>query len=179
VAERLAAAYERWWQSIEDEGVNERYAYLSVGTVHENPVRITSHDMLTGDHGMTWHQFGAVEAEGGSGIWKVAVESAGEYMISLRRFPRESGLGFNSVFPEGPEERRLEYPMPGSNKKDFEEAYLYIADFKSRKEIKKDSGEISFRLYLQKGRYDMEARLFDAEGRTFPAYYIYIEKLEP
>ena len=47
VVEKLAEGYERWWQSFMDEGVNERYAYIKVGSPQENPSRISSHDMLT------------------------------------------------------------------------------------------------------------------------------------
>jgi hypothetical protein len=30
---------------------------------------------------------------------------------------------------------------------------------------------------LPRGKFDMEARLMDQEGRVYPAYFIYIEKL--
>jgi len=30
---------------------------------------------------------------------------------------------------------------------------------------------------LPKGRFDLEARLFDKEGKAYPVYYLYIEKL--
>ncbi len=38
-AARLAEAYERWWQSILDEGVEERYAYIKAhnfGNMYEH-----------------------------------------------------------------------------------------------------------------------------------------------
>ena len=52
VAKRLSASYEKWWQSILAEKADERYAYIKVGTEHENPSRISAHDLSTSNLGL-------------------------------------------------------------------------------------------------------------------------------
>ncbi len=119
VAARLAEGYEKWWQSFMDEGVNERYAYIKVGTAYENPTRISAHDMLTGKPGGTWHQYGAVGAEQGTGRWKIEFMEDATYSITLRRFPRESGLAINETFPALEKTIEFEKVMPAGEKSDF------------------------------------------------------------
>jgi arylsulfatase A-like enzyme len=177
VTERLADGYERWWQSFVDEGVNERYAYIKVGTPHENPTRISSHDMLTGKYVHAWHQYGAATASQVTGRWQIEFVESGKYSISLRRFPRESGLGINATFPA--EEKRIELDrgFPASVKSDFTEAYLYVANLSGSQKIATDQDEVTFTETIPEGKYDMEAQLIDQDNRVYPAYYVYIEKL--
>jgi len=177
VAARLADGYEKWWESITGEGVNERYAYIKAGTPYENPVRICSHDLLSGNPGHAWHQYGAVTAVRGGGVWKIEIVTGGEYAITLRRFPVESKLEFNASFPAAEKPRRLDRAMPESNNVGFSEAYLYIADFKKIAQITEQMEEVSFTMYLPEGKFDMEARLIDKTGHVYPSYFVYIEQL--
>ncbi len=177
VAARLAEAYERWWQSIMKEGVNERHAYIKVGSSQENPSRISAHDMFMGKHGGAWHQFGATLAAQATGKWKIEFVEDGEYRISLRRFPRESGLAINEIFPEVKGNLELQRTMPSSVKSDFSEAYLYVADLQGSIKIEPRQEEVTFQAPISSGKYDMEAQLIDKDNRVYPAYYVYIERL--
>ncbi len=177
VAARLATGYEKWWQSIMSEGPNERYGYIKVGSPKENPSRISSHDLLTGKHGHVWHQYGAVSAAQATGCWKIEFVEDGEYAITLRRFPRESGLGINETFPAQKKIVELDRTMPASTKSDFEEAYLYVANVSAKSKIESGQEEVTFTGQVPAGKYDMEAQLIDKDGRVYPAYYVYVEKL--
>lgn len=177
IATLLADGYENWWSSIMSEEPNERYAYITAGTEHENPVRISAHDMLTGNHGRAWHQYGVAQAAQAAGIWKIEIAEHGDYRIGLRRFPRESGLAIDAVFPAEEKTIELDQVMPASRDALFKKASLYIADINQTKEIHPGEEEIIFEGKLPRGKFDMEARLIDNEGRVHPAYYIYIEKL--
>lgn len=176
VAERLALGYEHWWQSIMNEGVAERYAYIKVGSEKENPVRISAHDMLNGSLAV-WHQHSAITAGQSSGVWKIEVLENANYKISLCRFPRESGLNINAIFPKGEEKIEIQGRTPASVKNDFTKASLYIANFHKTLDVSQNDKEISFTVSLPTGKYDMIAELKDSVGRSFPAYYVYIEKL--
>lgn len=176
VAARLAEGYEHWWESIKAEGPNERYGYIKVGTPYENPSRISSHDMLTGKHARVWHQYGAVTACQATGRWKIEFMEDGEYTISLRRFPRESGLEINATFPEQEPQIELENVMQAIEKSNFKSAYLYVADIDKSKNIEEGQAKLTFTGNIPAGKYDMEAQLIDKDGRVYPAYYIYIEK---
>jgi hypothetical protein len=177
VVEKLALGYEKWWQSFKDEGVNERYAYIKVGSPQENPSRISSHDMLTGKFNGMWHQYGAASAVQATGRWKIEFVEDGEYKISLCRFPRESGLAINATFPAQEKIIELDRTMPASEKSDFEEAYLYVADIDKTVKVEKGQKEVTFTGRIPAGKYDMEAQLIDKDNRVHPAYYVYIEKL--
>lgn len=177
VVRKLNESYERWWQSIMAEGVDERYAYIKVGSPHENPTRISAHDMLTGKFGMIWHQNGAAAASQATGRWKIEFVEDGEYTISLCRFPRESGLAINQTFPAQKKIIELQNTMPASVKSDFAQAYLYVADFEKTTKVEPGQKEVVFSAKIVAGKYDMEAQLIDKDGRVFPAYYVYIEKL--
>jgi len=177
VARRLAVGYEKWWQSFLDEGVDERYAYIKVGSPKENPSRICAHDLLTGKVGQIWHQYGAVNASPGSGRWKIEFVTGGQYAISLRRFPRESGLAINATFPAHEKPIELERAMPASTKSDFDTAYLYVAGVAGSRKIGAGQQEVTFTGYIPTGKYDMEAQLIDMDKRVYPAYYVYIDKL--
>ena len=177
VVARLAEGYERWWQSFVDEGVNERFAYIKAGTSYENPVRMCSHDMLTADLGHAWHQYGAAQATQAAGKWKVEIVNGGDYAIHLRRFPRESGLAINAEFPATEKPIELQSAMPASKNVGFTEAFLCIADTKKTLKINEGDEEVSFKLKLPEGKFDLEARLIDKEGKVHPSYFVYIEKL--
>tara|TARA_R110002012_G_scaffold317031_1_gene532788 strand:- start:8624 stop:10411 length:1788 start_codon:yes stop_codon:yes gene_type:complete len=177
-AEKLAVGYEKWWQSIMSEGPNERYAYIKVGSDKENPSRISAHDMLTGKHESSWHQNGAIAASQSTGKYKIEFVEDGEYAISLRRFPRESGLAINETFPATEKTIEIESNKPASVKDDFKEAYLYVANLAKSEPIGDGQEEVTFTGKISAGKYDMEAQLIDADKRVYPAYYIYIEKLK-
>ncbi len=86
--------------------------------------------MLTGNLGNAWHQNGAVRASQASSRWKVEIVDPGEYTISLRRFPGESGLAINAEFPASEKPIELDRSMPESRNAGFTKAFLYIADVK-------------------------------------------------
>ena len=177
VVKRFADGYEKWWKSIMSEGPDERYAYIKVGSEDENPSRISSHDMLTGKYTGMWHQDGAARADQASGRWKIEFVEDGEYTITLRRFPRESGLAINATFPEQEDIIELDRLTPASVKNDFTEAYLYLAQISETIKIEKEQDEVTFKGFVPAGKYDMEAQLIDKEKRVHPAYYVYIENL--
>lgn len=177
VAEKLSLGYESWWNSIMSEGVVERYAYIKVGSDQENPVRISAHDQLNGSLSV-WHQTHAITGGLASGSWKIEVTKGGTYKISLCRFPRESGLMINSVFSEAEPCAEIENIRPASVKSDFKDAFLYLGPIRKKLPIEVNSSEVIFEGTIPEGKYDMIAELIDQTGKTYPAYYIYIERLK-
>ncbi|MCG6190501.1 arylsulfatase [Maribellus maritimus] len=177
VAARLAEGYERWWQSFLEEGIDEKYAYIKVGSRYESPSRISAHDMLTGKHGLIWHQYGATTASQATGRWKIEFVESANYKISLCRFPRESGLNINETFPAAKKPIELQRSMPASEKNDFVKAYLYVANIEKFANITQGQKDVTFIGYVPAGKYDLEAQLIDSENRVYPAYYLYIERM--
>ncbi|MBD3630017.1 arylsulfatase [Cyclobacterium sp.] len=174
----LQESYNKWWATLMEQQVNERYAYIKVGTPYENPVRISSHDMHIYPYKNAWHQHGALEAVGGKGILKVEIANEGRYKISLRRYPRESGLSFNQNVPAKKGSIEINEPMPNSNNQiNIKEATLYLADISTTKPIINNEAEVDFVGFIPAGKYDMTAFLQDDQGRMYPSYYVYIEKM--
>ncbi len=167
----------KWWQSFLDDGVTERYAYIKVGSPKENPSRISAHDQIVGRYSDAWHQHGAIEGAQSAGKWKIEFVEDGDYTITLRRFPRESGLAINATFPAEEERLEVEQTAPAGVKNDFTEAVLYVANISKSIKIKEGQEEVTFKGKIPAGKYDMEAHLIDTENRVHPAYYVYIEKL--
>ncbi len=179
VVARLRESYNTWWVSLQEQKVNQRYAYIKAGTRYENPVRISSHDMHIYPYKNAWHQHGALEAVPGNGILKVEIAREGNYRISLRRYPRESGLSFNQHVPAKEETIKISDPMPASNNQiTMKEATLYLADIDKTKPIADDEEEVDFEAYIPAGKYDMVATLSDEENRVYPSYYVYIERMD-
>ncbi|MDO7172396.1 hypothetical protein [Mariniflexile sp. AS56] len=133
--------------------------------------------MLTGKFGHVRHQYGATTGSAASGRWKIEFVEDGDYKISLRRFPRESGLAINATFPEQAKIPELDRVMSASVKSDFKEAYIYVADLMKSGKIKEGQEEVTFTGSIPAGKYDMEAQLIDQNNVVHPAYYVYIEKL--
>ena len=178
VAARLAVGYEKWWSSILSEGVDERYAYIKVGTPYENPSRISAHDMLVGRSKGAWCHNGVSYALQPTGIYKLQFMKTGKYRISVCRFPLESGLEINATFPRQKPERRLQHTAPGSTKNDFVAATLELADISKKIEIKPGDREVVFTEFIPEGKFDVEAKLIDSKNIEYPGYFIYVEKLE-
>jgi len=178
VVARLQESYNRWWTSLQEQKVNEHYAYIEAGTKYENPVRISSHDMHIYPYKNAWHQHGALNATQGKGLLKVEIAQEGNYRISLRRYPRESGLSFNQNVPAKEETLEVNQAMPASNNEiTMKEATLYLGEISETKPIANDEEEVNFEAYIPAGKYDMIATLSDEENRIYPAYYVYIEKM--
>ncbi|MCK9343347.1 MAG: arylsulfatase [Massilibacteroides sp.] len=178
VAARLAEGYEKWWSSILSEKVDQRFAYIIAGTKYENPVRLTAHDLHTGKLKSAWNQNGVRLPQPVQGVWKIQFATTGTYKISLRRFPRVSGLGINAIVPAQKPDRRFETLYQASTKNDFTSVFLNVGSITKEADIKPADQEISFIVNIPEGKYDMEAQLIDREGRVYPAYYTYVEKLD-
>lgn len=177
VAARLAEGYERWWDSFLDDKVDERYAYIKVGSPKENPSKICAHDMIVGRYSPAWHQNGAIEGATSGGSWKIEFVEGGEYTITLRRFPRESGLAINATFPAQKERIELDKTAPAGVKNDFTQARLYVANHTKDQDIKEGQEEVTFKVKMPSGKFDLEAQLLDVAQHVHPAYYVYIEKI--
>ncbi|QZT37565.1 arylsulfatase [Halosquirtibacter xylanolyticus] len=177
VVGRLNEGYNRWWQSLESEGVDRRFAYIKVGTRFENPTALSAHDLLSPRKIGTYDQTHCVSCKPGSGIFKVSFEKSGRYRITLSRFPIESDLRINQTFPKKVQEKRIEKKWQASTKSDFEFAKLDFAQYHMKKKITSQDKLIYFELDVTKGNYDLSSVFEDKNRVIYPAYYTYIEKL--
>jgi arylsulfatase A-like enzyme len=171
----LRTSYDNWWQSFIDEGSNERYAYIQAGG-KENPLRISAHDMHT-ESTKAHSQVGALIGHNPLGIFKIEILEEGNYTISLCRYPRESGLAFNTNVAAIKPSFELEKGMPASKVLNLTEANLSFAQYDLKKNVNLNEKEVVFTVKLEKGKYDLDGFFKDIDGVKYPPYYMYINKI--
>ncbi|MCX7015630.1 MAG: sulfatase-like hydrolase/transferase, partial [Candidatus Sumerlaeota bacterium] len=203
IVTRLRAHYERWWA-----GIAPRLAEpepISVGAEQENPaclcaidwqfwgspnfhsmVRIGRpiHGILGMSDDMVWN-----------GHWNVLVERAGEYEISLRRWPEESGVAIRDAAPafepadpvyrgytaDGTERVWLGWcglymegtPLPIAS------ARLRVGDTEVETPVGEGDQAAVFRMQLSRGQTTVRTSFRDAQGKELAgAFYVYVERIE-
>jgi arylsulfatase A-like enzyme len=149
VVERLRAAYETWWKTV-DQG-EAPVARPVIGADACPATRL---------HAMQWH-FGFSPwhpkhlADHHSGGWKVHVAKAGRYRIELRRYPRPSDLAIGAT-----------------------EARLQIGRVDITAPLKVSQAAIQFDVELEAGDTELKTILTaPGRGRPFSAYFAYISRL--
>lgn len=153
VVEQLKAAYEDWWQSLTP--TFERYVRIKLGSPAEDPASLTCHDWHTNDRPVPWNQGHIRSGMLANGFWAVDVTAAGEYEITLRRWPKQL-------------ERAIEAT----------EARLKIADVDRQQKIAVSDTSASFRVTLSAGPTRLETWLTRPNGKTCGAYFVEVARLK-
>ncbi|MDV7185953.1 arylsulfatase [Lutibacter sp. TH_r2] len=170
--------YEKWWKQVSVQGGEE--VYIPIGTKFENPTTLTSHDL----HSMkekefyAWNQVYTRNGAIAEGYWSIDVAEAGDYEISLRRYPIESGLKINTTTPKITSEDvpGLEKTIPEGQNLGFVKAAIKIQGIEDQKEFANDSESVNFNVKLEKGKTQFEASFFNKKGVEYAAYYVYVNK---
>ena len=156
VVAELRKAYEGWWGELSKRF--DSVCPIVVGSEHENPARLCSFDWLgfATPRGIPWSQ-GAVRNPKlfANGPWAIEVERAGDYQITLCRFPAEAKQAM------GAKRARLE-----------------VADVDETKPVDPSARAAVFRIKLPAGRTQLQTWLTDAKtGKTRGACYVYVKRL--
>ena len=174
VVNSLVNSYDSWWADIEPGFAN--FARIHVGSPNENPTVLTAHDWL--DAQPPWNQSHIRKAKPfAPGYWSVKVLQAGDYSVSLRRWPIESGFSIDQEIPAGD-------PVPGL--KAYREtpgvkvvpvtAHLKIGNQSQAVDFKPLSKEVSFDVDLAAGETTISAYFETAEGKQVGTFYVYVTK---
>jgi arylsulfatase A-like enzyme len=154
---KLRADYEAWWKSLEND-MKQTVRYGLGGD--ENPMTLTSHDWLmeTGDRDAAWHQNHVRRGDLGNGPWAINIERAGDYEITLHRWPPY-----------------LEKPMG------MVEARLRIRDELHTLPLKETDTGATFRVNLSPGPAMLKTWLKQSgpERHEQGAYYLHVHCLSP
>ncbi len=149
----LRARYETWWRSLEP--VFDDYVRIGVGGA-ENPVRLMSHDWHAEDRGVPWHQNHVRKGYIGNGPWALEVERAGEYEVTLFRWPAQLERAMDSVH-----------------------AAVAIAGLEAGRELEPAATRASFRLRLPAGPTKLLTTLRRSDGEEHGAYFASVQWLGP
>ena len=157
VYEHMRAKYDVFWDDVSKE--HDLTSYMVIGSDKAPIVTLSSHDWLL-DQLPPWNQThiinGNVAVES---FWAIKVDQAGEYEISLRRWPVEADKGINDGT----------YGKPYNYKK----ARLRIGDVDVTKDIPEGAKEVTFKVSLKKGLTKL-APVFIGDDLTATPYYAYV-----
>ena len=150
----LRAAYDEWWESLQPAFAD--YVYIPVGTSHENPTILTARDWHPTEGRIPWMQDWISDLTfDANGFWAIEVTKAGQYRISLRRYPVEANL------PLG-----------------VDTAWLKIVDSEEACAANPNSEVVDFTVDLESCNTTLHTRFKDSEtGNEYGAYYAYIQYL--
>ena len=170
VAARMRDYYEAWWSGVD--GNLERYQPLTIGAAEENPMRLCSADWA-------WayaDNQGNIRAPvTGSGTWHVHAAHAGTYSFTLRRWPRESGLG---IAAPAPPLQGVDGGWPAGNALPVASAWLRAGGSEQTLPVPDGAAEVSFRLPLGRGPAQIRSWWIDAAGNHLAgAFYLTAERL--
>ncbi|NQT94417.1 MAG: arylsulfatase [Lentisphaerae bacterium] len=174
VVAQLRAEHEEWWAEVSPQ-LND-YCPISIGNDSENPTRLDALDVM-GD--VAWHQTMIVNAQKSTGRWTVDVEEQGEYVISLRRWPKELGLPIDGTVSSEDADSHI-YASGDGNCIAIEpvHARLKLFDHEWTAEVESGMDAVTFKIHVARtGITQLEAWFLDNAGGECGAYYVYVERI--
>ena len=146
VVRRLREDYEKWWASLES-ATNQTVRYVLGGA--ENPMTLSSHDwLMRGVEQAAWHQNQIRSGALINGAWAVDVKQAGNYAITLYRWPPYLNQAMNVT-----------------------EARLFVGGVDERTPVYSNAVNATFRVKLKPGPTMLQTWLTRPDGKQHGAYY--------
>jgi arylsulfatase A-like enzyme len=153
VVKQLRGDYETWWASLKP--AMEQTVRIGLGG-DENPMTLYSHDwLMPGVKPAAWHQKHVQRGDLINGAWAVDVKQAGNYEISLYRWPSY-----------------LDKAM------DITKARLIIGDVESSQDVEKSATKATFIVKLNAGPAMLQTYLIRPDGKEHGAYFTEVKRLE-
>ncbi|WP_273446759.1 arylsulfatase [Neolewinella agarilytica] len=174
----LRQFYDQWWASISTNFDRDNASI--VGSEEQKDV-VLSAQFWHGDY-VPYSQEHVRSAMVANGFWDIDVVKSGTYQISLRRWPRESGVALRGEIPPPnrdstrffPNDQHYQYP---SKQVMVDRARLRVGDFDQTVSVSPDQAEVSFKVELPEGQHFLKSWLMDTAGDSLGAYYVYVEPL--
>jgi arylsulfatase B len=172
IVAELRAAYDAWWTEIEPSFSDQ--PHFVAGTPHEDPLWLNTWDL----HGQSVYLQNQVEqCDRADGWWSVEFAAAGDYEITLRRWPRELDRPIN----EGLVTARVRRgsgdgpPIKGATL-----ARLTVAGRDLQQAFESGAREVVFKVKVPAGKTRLQAWFINDDvlgGATWGAYYVGIKRL--
>ena len=176
VVDRLRGEFETWWRRIEP-GL-QTFCPISLGNEAENPACLCAMDVM-GD--VAWNQCHIAAAQRSTGRWRVNVEKAGRYRVTLRRWPEELDLALDDTLSQEEKDKLAPYQEPDSyvcTAVKPVSARLELLGGQWQADVTPDQKEVTFEIDIaESGESDLDAWFAEADGRETGAYYVYVQRL--
>ena len=157
VVKKLRNDYSHFWEEVSKE--HGLTSHILIGSDHAPLVSLSSHDWLIEEH-PPWNQKHVVQGEVAKvSYWAIEVAHAGDYEISLRRWPVEADKAIN----DGTYGKAFSYHT----------AKMRIGDIEETIEIPTGAKEITFNVTLPEGVLKLSPIFISDEIQATP-YYAYI-----
>ena len=152
VVEKLRGDYETWWASLKTD--MEQTSRFVLGG-EENPMTLMSHDwLMPGKQPAAWHQKHVQRGDLINGPWAVDVKEAGEYEITLHRWP------------------------PYLNKAmDMTKARFTIGNIEITEDLLTTATKATFKVKLEAGSTMLQTFLTRPDGKEHGAYYTEVKRM--
>ena len=190
VVAKLSAWYDDLWNELEPSFQDP--PEIPLGYDSASTVTLNYHDCI-GRHpfwfqdgirslrgnfgGQTKSLIDAADSQRSRAFWPVNVITDGEYIIELRRFPRELDARIRADIPPGD----LVFGHPSHRSKKgigfpATEARLWIGDTKQSVTVTEEATAATFRTKLAKGSHQISAQFIADNGTSLDSFYVYVRK---
>ena len=173
----LRDAYDDWWAGVEPK-VNEYVPCAYLGSAKDPVVELTSADWEGIYADNTGHVRTAVGGPTG-GHWHVFVETAGEYEIALRRWPRETKAALGAKYDADPKLAAVggKAYAPPSKTFPVAGAKVVVAGKEASAKTAPTEQEVTVRVTLPAGKTTLKAWFTDRDGNDLcGAFYAYVRR---
>lgn len=176
VVQELRKAYEEWWGLVSTQFDEE----IPISIARDRETILTCHDWRNEDCQCPWNQGHIRSGMLANGYWEVEIEDDGQYVIELRRWPREFDLPMTADTQGNDIEWRMEciaesdWAMyTGGTALPLSRARLRIGEVEVETEVGDGDRCVRFELDLSKGPAHLQTWMIGPECEL-GAYYVYI-----
>jgi hypothetical protein len=149
---------------------------IHVGSPHEKVTCLNAHDWVAPN---TANPSNIRLGTKHNGPWHILVERAGEYEISLRRWPEEADTAITAGLPaHHPEDPSFPAYFPEGKALPIARARLTIGALDESKPVVGEAKAVPFRVKLPAGKTPIQTWFYDSAGQELcGAYYTYVRRV--
>ncbi len=181
VVQKLKEHYDAWWASVEPGLEPER---IRLGSDRQRETLLTAYDW-NGRVVPNWPHMRRGDMS--TGFYAVMIDQPGNYRVTLRRWPRESGAGLREAVPRHvPPDAYMAFdddhrsphvpPFPPGRGLDIVSARVRVGDQEQRLPVSAGDQEVTFSFNLEAGSMELQTWFITGDGEEFGAYYVYVER---
>jgi len=171
VAAALRAHYATWWAGVEPRLLE--ISPIHLGSSRANPVQLSPCDWVD----VFFDQQNQVRRTKKNGAWSLFVEHAGDYEISLRRWPLEADAPIAAAMPAF---QGVDGGFAAGDAFPVANAELKIGDQHRQQPVTSADKAVTFNVTLPIGPINLQTWFRDSAGQEIAgAYYVYVRALRP
>jgi len=172
--------YEKWWAGIEPT-VDDYVPSAYLGSAKDPVVELTTSDWEGVYADNTGHVRTAIGGPTGS-HWHVLVESPGNYEVTLRRWPQETGAALGAKYDADAKLSAVGgkvYAPPSKAFPTIAVGVVKVADQEASAKTAPTEQEVVVKVTLPAGKTTLKAWFRDAEGNDLcGAFFVYVRKVK-